>query len=195
MTDINIRPTPLNIPNILTIGRIIIVPLIAGTLYFFGDSIQARWVAASFFILAALSDFLDGYLARIWHQQSELGRMLDPIADKLLVSATTLMLVYEGTITDASVWAALIILCREILVSGLREYLARLDVTLHVTVLAKWKTVVQMFAIILLLIGPAVDQLGFAVSNFGLSLLWVAAILTLWTGSRYLTAALTYALK
>jgi len=195
MTDVTIRSTPLNIPNMLTIGRILTVPLVAGTLYFFGDSHSARWIAAAFFILAALSDFLDGYLARIWHQQSEFGRMLDPIADKLLVSAATLMLVYEGTIKDASVWAALVILCREILVSGLREYLARLDVTLHVTILAKWKTVLQMFAIALLLIGPAGDQLGFAVSDVGLSLLWVAAILTLWTGTGYLTAAVTHALK
>ena len=121
--------------------------------------------------------------------------MLDPIANKLLVSAATLMLVYEGTIKDASVWAAVVILCREILMPGLREYLARLDITLDVTILAKWKTILQMIAIALLLIGPAGDQLGFAVSDVGLSLLWVAAILTLWTGTGYLTAAVTLALK
>ena len=121
--------------------------------------------------------------------------MLDPVAVKLLVSAVTLMLVYEGTITDTSVWAALIILCREILVSGLREYLAQLDVPLHVTVLAKWKTVLQMLAIMLLLIGPASGRLGFVLSDIGLSLFWIAATLTMWTGTGYLTAAITHALK
>ncbi|MEN2495144.1 MAG: CDP-diacylglycerol--glycerol-3-phosphate 3-phosphatidyltransferase [Hyphomicrobiaceae bacterium hypho_1] len=195
MIDTTVRNTSLNIPNMLTVGRIVSIPLVAGTLYFFGDIPLARWIAAGLFILAALSDFLDGYLARIWKQQSELGRILDPVADKLLVSAVTLMLVHEGTISDISVWAALIILCREILVSGFREYLARLDVTLHVTILAKWKTVLQMLAITLLLVGPAGDDMGFAASNFGLSLFWIAAILTLWTGAGYLNAAITHALE
>ncbi len=195
MIDTTVRFISLNIPNILTIGRIMAVPLVAGVIYFFAGNHAARWIAAAIFILAAFSDFLDGYLARIWRQQSEFGRMLDPIADKLLVSAVILMLVHEGTIDGASTWAALVILCREILVSGLREYLARLDVTLHVTVLAKWKTVLQMFAIALLLIGPAGDHLGFSVSNVGLSLLWVAAMVTIWTGTGYLIAALTHALK
>ncbi|HFB2048517.1 MAG TPA: CDP-diacylglycerol--glycerol-3-phosphate 3-phosphatidyltransferase [Hyphomicrobiaceae bacterium MAG_BT-2024] len=191
----NTKKISLNIPNILTISRIAIIPLVVGTLYFSDGLTFARWVAAGLFVLAALSDFLDGYLARIWQQQSEFGRMLDPVADKLLVSAVTLMLVYEGTITDTSVWAALIILCREILVSGLREYLAQLDVPLHVTVLAKWKTVLQMLAIMLLLIGPASGRLGFVLSDIGLSLFWIAATLTMWTGTGYLTAAITHALK
>jgi len=194
MTDATARPTPLNIPNMLTVGRILAAPLIAITLYF-GEGDAARWIAAALFTCAAVFDFLDGYLARIWHQQSEFGRMLDPIADKLLVSAAILMLVYDSTIRDSAIWPALIILCREILVSGLREYLARLDVTLHVTVLAKWKTVLQMSTITLLLIGPAGDHLGLAVSDVGLSLLWAAALLTLWTGAGYMTAAVTHALK
>ena len=103
-----------------------------------------RWVALAFFIAAAISDFLDGYLARIWAQQSSLGRMLDPIADKLLVSSCLLMLAAEDTIHGWALLAAIVILCREILVSGLREYLAELRVSVPVTRLAKWKTTLQL---------------------------------------------------
>jgi cardiolipin synthase len=194
MTETISRPTPLNIPNMLTVGRIIAVPLLAAVMFFLEGN-SARWIAAGVFVVAAVSDFLDGYLARIWHQQSALGRMLDPIADKLLVGAAVLMLVRDGTITGWAVWAALIILCREILVSGLREYLAELRVTLHVSFLAKWKTIVQMFAIGLLLLGPAGDTHYISATDAGLSLLWGAAILTLWTGWGYLLAAVTHALR
>jgi len=194
MTDTFAHSKVLNIPNMLTIGRIVCVPLVAGALYF-GDGHTSRWIAASLFVFAALSDFLDGYLARIWQQQSEFGRMLDPIADKLIICAAITMLIYKDTIKDVATWAALIILCREILVSGLREYLARLDVTLHVTMLAKCKTAVQMLAIVLLLVGPAADAQGFAATFIGVWLLWVAAILTIWTGTNYINAAMKHALK
>ena len=107
----------------------------------------ARWTALAIFIAAGISDFFDGYLARAWSQQSSLGRMLDPIADKLLVSAVILVLAANQTISGLTLWAAIVILCREILVSGLREYLAELRVPLPVTALAKWKTSVQFIAL------------------------------------------------
>lgn len=194
MTDATARPTPMNIPNLLTISRVVAVPLLVASLFFLeGD--QARWISVILFALAAISDFLDGYLARIWQQQSALGRMLDPIADKLLVGAVLLMLVYDGTIAGWSIWAALIILCREILVSGLREFLAELRVKLHVSWLAKWKTVLQMLALGLLLAGPAGETPFIDITQLGLSLLWASAILTLWTGYGYLSAAIDHALR
>ena len=194
MTDTTARPTPLNIPNLLTIGRVLIVPLMCAAL-FADDGEIGHWIAFALFVTAAVSDFLDGYLARAWQQQSLLGRMLDPIADKLLVGAAVLMLVYNGTIGDWSIWAAVIILCREILVSGLREFLAELKVKLHVTWLAKWKTVLQLVALGLLLLGPAVERHVPGLTNVGLSLLWSAAILTLWTGYGYLSAAVDHAIR
>ena len=194
MTDTTARPTPMTIPNLLTIGRVVAVPLLVAALFFLeGD--RARWISVVLFAIAAISDFLDGYLARVWQQQSELGRMLDPIADKLLVGAVLLMLVYVGTISGASIWAALIILCREILVSGLREFLAELRVKLHVSWLAKWKTMLQMLALGILLAGPAAENTVIDVTQLGLSLLWASAILTLWTGYGYLSAAVDHALR
>lgn len=194
MSDTTARVTPLNIPNLLTVGRVLAVPLMAATLFFIEGDL-ARWLAAGLFVGAAVSDFLDGYLARAWQQQSAFGRMLDPIADKLLVGAALLMLVYDGTITGWSIWAALIIMCREILVSGLREYLAELQVKLHVSWLAKWKTLLQMIALGLLLAGPAGDKLFPDVTSLGMSLLWASAILTLWTGYGYLSATVEHALR
>ena len=114
---------------------------------FWPDEPWARWTALAIFIAAGISDFFDGYLARAWSQQSSLGRMLDPIADKLLVSAVILVLAANQTISGLTLWAAIVILCREILVSGLREYLAELRVPLPVTALAKWKTTVQFIAL------------------------------------------------
>ena len=194
MSDTTARVTPLNIPNLLTVGRVLAVPLMAATLFFIEGDL-ARRLAAGLFVGAAVSDFLDGYLARAWQQQSAFGRMLDPIADKLLVGAALLMLVYDGTITGWSIWAALIIMCREILVSGLREYLAELQVKLHVSWLAKWKTLLQMIALGLLLAGPAGDKLFPDVTSLGMSLLWASAILTLWTGYGYLSATVEHALR
>ena len=135
-----------SLPNILTYARVAAVPLVAGVL-FWPHEPWARWTALAIFVAAGVSDFFDGYLARAWSQQSSLGRMLDPIADKLLVSAVILVLAADQTISGLSLWAAIVILCREILVSGLREYLAELRVPLPVTALAKWKTAVQFVAL------------------------------------------------
>ena len=129
-----------SLPNILTYARVAAVPLVAGFL-FWPQVPWARWTALAIFIAAGISDFFDGYLARAWSQQSSLGRMLDPIADKLLVAAVILVLAANQTISGLTLSAAIVILCREILVSGLREHLAELRVPLPVTALAKWKTV------------------------------------------------------
>ncbi|EEE45939.2 CDP-diacylglycerol--glycerol-3-phosphate 3-phosphatidyltransferase [Roseibium alexandrii DFL-11] len=177
-----------SLPNILTYGRILAVPAVAFCFYFEGTT--PRWIAVGLFVLAAITDFFDGYLARAWQQQSALGRMLDPIADKLLVSVCLLMLAADGTIGGWSIIAALIILCREILVSGLREFLAELQVSVPVTQLAKWKTTVQMVAIGLLLAGPAGDLIFTYTSLLGLTALWVAAVLTLYTGYDYFRAGI-----
>ncbi|AQX21525.1 CDP-diacylglycerol--glycerol-3-phosphate 3-phosphatidyltransferase [Bartonella sp. CDC_skunk] len=182
-------------PNILTYARIIAVPLVVACFFLEGrlqSSDIARWTAVSIFIIASITDFLDGYLARIWQQTSNIGRMLDPIADKLLVSACLLLLAAESTIAGWSLWAAIIILCREILVSGLREYLAELKVSVPVSRFAKWKTFVQMIAIILLLAGPAGNKIIPYTTEFGITMLWIAALLTLWTGWDYFRAGLKH---
>lgn len=184
----------LKLPNVLTYARIAAVPGLVACLYFLSGDV-ARWSALAIFVAAGITDWLDGYLARAWHQQSELGRMLDPIADKLLVGATLMLLVYDQTISGVSIWAAIIILCREILVSGLREFLAELNVKIHVTELAKWKTCVQMVALGVLLAGGAIDKLLPGTSTVGLAFLWIAAILTLWTGYDYLKAAVQTAME
>ncbi|HXE01489.1 MAG TPA: CDP-diacylglycerol--glycerol-3-phosphate 3-phosphatidyltransferase [Hyphomicrobium sp.] len=193
MDQIAHRSMSTSLPNILTYGRIVAVPVLAGVL-FFGTSDNARWLAFAIFVTACLTDWLDGYLARIWAQQSNLGRMLDPIADKLLVGATLLMLVYAGTIGGWSIWAALIILAREILVSGLREFLAELNVKVHVTQLAKWKTAMQFIALALLLAGPAAEAVLPGTTISGVVLLWIAALLTLVTGYDYLKAGIRHAI-
>ena len=183
-----------SLPNVLTYARIAAVPLLVACLYFLeGDA--ARWSAFVLFVAAALTDWLDGYLARAWAQQSTLGRMLDPIADKLIVGATLLMLVYDHTISGFYIWAAVIILCREILVSGLREFLAELNVKVHVSQLAKWKTALQMIALAVLLAGPAADKLVPRITDLGLSILWLAALLSLWTVFDYLKAGVRHAME
>ena len=181
------------IPNILTYIRILAVPLLAGCFYLEGD--MANWLAVAIFTLAAITDFFDGYLARAWDQQSALGRMLDPIADKLLVSVVLLMLVYSGTISGWYVWAAIIILCREILVSGLREFLAELQVTVHVTQLAKLKTTGQMVALGFLLAGSAGDKIFPYTSQLGLVMLWIAAALTIYTGYDYFRVGINHVIN
>ena len=188
------RSLHMSLPNVLTYGRIAAVPALVGCLFFLKGDV-ARWSAFALFVAAGLTDFLDGYLARAWEQQSTLGRMLDPIADKLLVGAVLLMLVHDNTISGVSIWAAIVILCREILVSGLREFLAELNVKVHVTQLAKWKTAAQLVALAVLLAGPAADKLVPGSSQAGLLLLWVAAILTLWSGYDYLKAGVVHAME
>ena len=180
------RPKALSVPNILTYGRLVAVPVVVACL-FWPEEFWMRWAAFGVFVAAAITDYFDGYLARAWGEQSSLGRMLDPIADKVLVAACLLMLVADRSIHGWAIWAGIIILAREILVSGLREFLAELRVSVPVSQLAKWKTTLQMIAIGFLIVGPA----GNAVlpqnwcSMIGLVLLWVAAILTLYTGYDY----------
>jgi CDP-diacylglycerol--glycerol-3-phosphate 3-phosphatidyltransferase/cardiolipin synthase len=178
----------LSLPNLLTYGRIAAVPALVICLYVL-EGQHRHWIAFAVFAAASLTDWLDGYLARAWGQQSTIGRMLDPIADKLLVGAALLMLVYDRTITGPAIFAAAIILCREILVSGLREFLAELNVKIRVSRLAKWKTAVQMIALGALLVGPAAERMLPGIISAGIALLWVAALLTLWTGYGYLRAA------
>ena len=154
-----------------------------------------RWLALGIFIAAAVMDFFDGYLARVWSQQSSLGRVLDPIADKLLVAASLLVLVNDKTITGWSIWAAIVILCREILVSGLREFLAELNVSIPVTRVAKYKTTLQLVSLGFLIAGPAGDALIPGVSTAGLVLFWIAALLTLYTGWDYMKAGLKHVVE
>jgi cardiolipin synthase len=185
------RTQPLSLPNLLTYARLAAVPLIAMVLFFLEGETR-NWLALSIFVFASITDFLDGYVARLWGQQSPLGRMLDPIADKLLVGATLLMLVSDQTLSGWSLWAALIILSREILVSGLREFLAELNVMVAVSRLAKWKTGVQMVALGFLLAGEAGDAVVGYATSVGLVMLWIAAILTIYTGFDYVRAGLKY---
>lgn len=205
------RGRALSLPNLLTYSRIVAVPLVVACMYWqaiLQGGLWLRLVALTIFIAAGITDFFDGYLARSWGQQSALGRMLDPIADKLLVSSCLLMLAADESIKGWSLFAAIIILCREILVSGLREYLAELRVSVPVTQLAKWKTTLQLVAIGFLLGGEAVDNLLpewmlawrwklnddplALTSTIGLVLLWVSAILTLYTGWDYFRAGLRH---
>ena len=198
---------PLALPNLLTYARIAAVPIVVGCMYWSGildGGLWPRWVALAVFIAAAITDILDGYLARSWGQQSALGRMLDPIADKLLVSSSLLMLAAVDTIRGWSLLAAVVILCREILVSGLREYLAELRVSVPVTRLAKWKTTVQLVAIGFLLAGKAGDEvisfvtgreLTPVVTYSGLMLLWISAIVTLYTGYDYFRAGVRHLIE
>ena len=186
---------PLALPNLLTYARIAAVPVVVGLLYWqslFDGPLWLRWVALAFFIAAGVTDILDGYLARTWGQQSSLGRMLDPIADKLLVASCLLMLAAEETIRGWTLLAAVVILCREILVSGLREYLAELRVGVPVTRLAKWKTTGQMVAVGFLIAGDAGDRIVPVVTQVGIMLLWLSALLTLYTGWDYMRAGLRY---
>jgi len=188
----------MSLPNILTYGRIAAVPAVVGCLYWqalLDGPLWLRWVALFIFIVAGVTDILDGYLARAWQEESSLGRMLDPIADKLLVSACLLMLAADGTIRGWSLWAAIIILCREILVSGLREFLAELRVSVPVTQLAKWKTTGQLVAVGFLLAGRAGDLIVPYVTLSGLTLLWLSAMLTLYTGWDYMRAGVRHLLE
>jgi len=183
----------LSLPNILTYSRIAAIPVVIGCMYaeaILDGPLWLRWVALFIFIAAGVTDFLDGYYARIWDQQSALGRMLDPIADKLLVASCLLMLAADGTIKGWSLWAAIIILCREILVSGLREYLAAIRISVPVSQLAKWKTTLQLIAIGFLIAGEAGETILPATILIGIGLLWISAILTLYTGWDYLRAGI-----
>jgi cardiolipin synthase len=183
-----------NVPNILTYSRIAAAPLVGATYYIPGN--WGPWIAFSIFVIASITDYFDGYLARAWKQQSALGRMLDPIADKLLVSVAILVLAVDGMFDGWSWWAAVIILMREVFVSGLREFLAELRVSVPVTRLAKWKTTMQLIAVAALLIAPALQgaRQGFIV-NLGLTFFWATALVTLYTGYDYFRAGLKHLVK
>jgi cardiolipin synthase (CMP-forming) len=188
------RRLAMSLPNMLTYGRIVAVPALVAVLYFVEGDL-ARWIAFGVFVAASITDWLDGFLARAFELTTTLGRMLDPIADKLLVGAVLIMLVHDHTITGMAVFAAVIILCREILVSGLREFLAELNVKVHVSTLAKWKTACQMVALAVLLAGPAMEKILPGTTIVGVTLLWLAAVLTLWTGYDYVLAGIRRAIE
>jgi cardiolipin synthase len=192
-TTTRLPARPLALPNILTYARIVAVPLVVACMYWesvIEGGLWLGWLAVVIFVAAGVTDFLDGYFARIWGQQSSLGRMLDPIADKLLVASCLLMLAAEQTIRGWSLFAAVVILCREILVSGLREYLAELRVSVPVTRLAKWKTTLQLISVGFLIAGQAGDVIVPVITEIGIALLWLSALLTLYTGWDYLQAGL-----
>ena len=185
------------IPNILTIGRIIIVPFFVLAFYlpgFYGDL-----TACVLFVIASFTDFLDGMLARMMGEESKLGELLDPIADKIIVATALILLVMSQTIRHYEVIAAIIILTREILISGLREFLARGQIKLPVTNLAKLKTFLQMIAIALLLTGETGNKIlnfqDYNAQTIGIILLWLSAFLTLYTGYEYLRKGIDHALS
>lgn len=186
---------PLALANLLTYSRIAAVPVVVGLMFWqsiMEGGLWLRWAALTVFIIAGITDVLDGYVARNYGQMTSLGRMLDPIADKLLVASCLLMLAAEETIRGWSLLAAVIILCREILVSGLREYLAGLNVSVPVSRLAKWKTTWQLVAVGFLICGEAGDKVFSIVTPTGLALLWLSALVTLYTGWDYLRAGLQH---
>jgi cardiolipin synthase (CMP-forming) len=201
MTALSNPPThrrTFSVPNLLTYARIAAVPAVVACLYaadILRWGLWLHWPALVIFIAAGVTDFFDGYFARAWGQHSTFGRMLDPIADKLLVASCLLMLAANGTIKGWSLWAAIVILCREILVSGLREYLAELRVSVPVTRLAKWKTTAQLVAVGFLVLGEAGDRILPVVTPIGLALLWVSALLTLYTGYDYFRAGVRHLIE
>ena len=183
-----------DLPNLLTLSRIVAIPLLIAFVSL--RSPTGDLLATVLFAAAGVTDWLDGHLARSRRQQSELGRMLDPIADKLLVGATLILLAGQGRFPDGALYPAIVILLREILVSGLREYLAGLRIGLPVTRLAKWKTGFQLGALGTLLAGDDVGallHLSLPVAWIGEVMLWVAALLTLVTGWDYLRSGLRHA--
>ena len=187
----------MKIPNILTIGRIIIVPIFVLAFFipgFFGDLIPFF-----LFILASFTDYLDGLLARLFKEESRLGELLDPIADKIIVAAALILLVMNGTIKNYEVIAAIIILTREILISGLREFLAKTSVSIQVTSLSKLKTLLQMLSIAILLTGETGNRIinfqDYNAQTIGIILLWLSAFLTLYTGYEYLRKGIDHAIS
>ena len=190
----------MNLPNTLTVARMFLVPLLVVVLLteFEGRKILGmpkELVGAAIFALASITDWLDGYIARRRRQVTWLGQMLDPIADKLLVASCLLILAADNSIHGWTLWAAIVILCREILVSGLREYLAALRVSVPVTKLAKWKTTIQLVAIGFLIAGEAGEQILPATTLIGIVLLWMSAIFTIYTGWDYFRAGIHHLIK
>jgi cardiolipin synthase len=178
-----------SLPNILTVSRILAIPAICAA--FFLPGIWSAWIPLGLFVAAGITDWFDGYLARKWGQMSDLGRFLDPVADKLLVAAVILMLIAFERIDRITCLAAVVIMCREITVTGLREFLAELRVKVPVSKLAKWKTTMQLIALGILIVGdhgPAFLHIRL-LGEIGL---WIAAVLTLYTGWDYLQTGLRH---
>jgi len=182
------------IPNILTIGRIIIVPFFV--ISFFLPGFYGEIIPFLLFILASFTDFLDGLLARLYKEESKLGELLDPIADKIIVSTALILLVMKGTIQNFEVIAAIIILTREILISGLRELLAKVQIKMPVSGLAKLKTFIQMFSIAILLTGETGNKIinfqDYNAQSIGIILLWISAFLTLYTAYDYIRKGINH---
>lgn len=171
------------LPNLLTMSRIFAIPFIV--LCFYIDGFIAHLIATVLFVVACLTDFFDGYFARQWAQVSAFGRFLDPVADKILISSTLLMLSGFGVVSGVHMIAAVVILVREIMVSGLRQFMAEMRMIVPVTKFAKWKTTMQMMSVSCLLASamfPEFSELNFV----GIIMLWLAAIMTIFTGVRYL---------
>ena len=172
-----------NVPNALTVFRLVLVPTFLVTTALPGN--WSSWVAVYILILAGLTDYLDGALARKLDSLSEFGKMLDPIADKLMITAVILVLVWKGNVP---LLPALIIIGRELVVSGLREYLAVVGKSLEVTLMAKWKTTLQFIALVTLLAADALNfsnEQDFGLGFVGAGLFWLAALVTLITGCQY----------
>ena len=187
----------IKIPNILTIGRIIIVPFFV--ISFFLPGFYGEIIPFLLFILASFTDFLDGLLARLYKEESKLGELLDPIADKIIVSTALILLVMNETIQNYEVIAAIIILTREILISGLREFLADVQIKIPVSGLAKSKTFIQMFSIAILLTGETGNKIinfeDYNAQTVGIILLWLSAFLTLYTGYDYVRKGIDHVIS
>ena len=183
------------IPNILTIGRLILVPFLVFAFFLPGS--LGKWLSFSIFVLASFTDFLDGLLARLFKEESRLGELLDPIADKIIVATALVLLIMNESIRDYEVIASIIILTREILISGLREFLAKSKISMPVTSLAKFKTFIQMFAIAILLTGESGNTIisfqDYNAHTVGIILLWLSAFLTLYTGYDYVKKGINHA--
>ncbi|XGA09091.1 MAG: CDP-diacylglycerol--glycerol-3-phosphate 3-phosphatidyltransferase [Wolbachia endosymbiont of Xenopsylla cheopis] len=164
------------LPNLLTISRVLAMPIIIFSFYI--ESQYTCWITISIFLFACITDFFDGYLARIWDVQSEFGKLFDPIADKLIVASTIIMLIYKQKIDNFTIIPSIIIVCREILVSGLREYSA---IRIPVSKIGKFKTFFQMIAVIMLIINNYS-----IVKHVGSICLWVAAITAIWSCYNYM---------
>ena len=177
------------IPNIITFIRIFLIPIILYLL--FSENPNIVLIAGLLFIVSSISDYFDGYLARTLNQSSKLGTLLDPIADKLLIASVIVVLVDTGVISNIHVVPAIIILLREIAISGLREFLAKLNTDMPVSKMAKYKTTFQMVSLSILII-----SLGFELNdllwNIGLITLWIAAIITLLSGYNYMVKGLKH---
>ncbi|MBL9098328.1 MAG: CDP-diacylglycerol--glycerol-3-phosphate 3-phosphatidyltransferase [Alphaproteobacteria bacterium] len=176
-----------HLPNLLTFARIALTPVFVAA-FWWPAEMGGRWVVLALFLIAAITDYADGWIARRRNMESRLGAMLDPIADKLLIASALVMLVYKDDIRGFVIIPALVILAREILVSGMREFLATIAIQVPVSSISKFKTVVQVIAIAMLIVAPAIEHVWGWLHQAGIVALWGAAVLTLYTGFSYVQA-------